>query len=219
MSNKKLKDLTPEDIIGIKLPKKMPSMSRQEIRIARDKITASKTKKLHELATQKMAKIEELSKKHMINMDMMRSPETLAKEIMKLEEAINRGDRTSIGIKKKVIEAKTEIEKVLKEFDKKRQKVVDHYKDEREKINVIDRDWSQIRLAQREHEADKLRATSHEVDELVSKVRGLELQIKGYRLDRHLVAQVENIKSENEVIKNQLQKVFQLLKNAGIGNR
>jgi len=217
MNKKKFKDLTPDDIINPSIPDKMPELSRRDIQIARDKLKAKQTKQLHELAKQKQNKMEDLSKKFFINMDMMRSPETLAKEIIKLEESIKAGNKSSIRIKKKVIEAKSELEKLMLDFDKKKEKFRQEYRDSRQTLNDQSHMWMLIRLAERNRNHDQLRATTFEVDELISKVKGLETQVKGYRLDRHLVAQVENLKVENQMMKGQLQKVFQMLKQAGIG--
>ena len=217
MPKKDISKITPDDIVNPSLPDEMPSMTKAEIRVARNKIQTNRAKKLHILAERKIGAIKKIGEDYYVNTEMLRNEEELARQIKGLEEAIRAGNKDQVKIKKNILTAKTKMEEVLNHLEKEKDKILEEFKEKRAEINVIDSQWNQIRSAQRERSRDGLRATAHEVDELSMVFDALKKEVTGYRLDRHLVARVENLQTEIEVLKQQNQKIFQILKTGGLG--
>jgi len=213
----KKETITPEDIISPPVPDELPSMSRKEIREARNKIQVNRTKRLHTIAERKIAFIKKIGEDYYINPETIRNTDELAKLIEQLDTAIRDGNTDQVKLKKNVLRAKTKMEEGLNKLDKERLKILDEFREEREKVNVVDRQWNNIKKAQRDRAHEGQRATASEVDALQKTFNTLKSEIAGYRLDRHMVARVENLQTEIQILKQQNQKIFQMMKSAGFG--
>jgi len=196
---------------------KVPELTRTQIREKRHELHAKRTRQLAELSKKKYEKIDQIAKEYYVNLDMVRSPQQLAIEIEKYEKAIKEGNKDAIKLRENVIRAKYKIEDEIKKFDEKRKKIIEKFRKEEDALNKMDAYWREKNIEKRYRDMELRRATGEEVDALSKEFYALKKEVEKYRLDRHLVAQMENLKVENQVIKQQIQKILQILAKEGIG--
>jgi DNA repair exonuclease SbcCD ATPase subunit len=217
MPKKDIKDMTPEDVVRPPLPDKMPSMTKKQIREERDKITKERIKKLHIISERRQGAIRKIGETYYVNPEMIRNEEELARQLKTLEDSIRAGNKDQVKIKTNILKAKTKMTEAMVRFDKEKEKILQEFKEKRDRINAIDAELNVIRAAKQSRAMDAQRATAAEVDELQDIFKALKKEVSQYKLDRHLVARVEHIQTEIEILKQQNQKIFQLLKAGGLG--
>jgi len=171
--------------------------------------------KLEMLGRQQIDFFMTLGKEYAINIDMLRSENDLAIEIRGLEEAIAQGNKEAIQVKKTIIQAKTNLEKQLKVFADRKRKLIDESNVKEKPLDERQAVLTEAITRQADENYQKVRATKQEVDALTDGFNQLRQEVNRYKVDRHLIAQVENLKAENAVVKGQLQKILTVMRSRG----
>jgi len=188
---------------------------QQEIHKSREKLKKTE----EEINRRGRERIESLSIELQVSPEFLYNEREIAKFIKEMDKLETAGSKDAVKRKKHVLLAKTKMQTLLRELDKKRQKAFDdamnREKDIKEQI-VKRKEYVMQKI---DSSRDLQRATAKDVRNLAAKVASLESKVGKVHADEKLWAKMTNLDSRIQVLDNQIQKILRLIKNANLDER